>query len=124
MQAFLAFLLMFSFSECSTAQQCPPASHRRIPYSEHNGPDHRVRVTLHAYRDGRLIWFNKIITMEELRTYLRRTRTFSPLPYLVLAYEEGIDCATLANLRRAFDEDGGCSGETFCSDRQMPDGGR
>ena len=105
--------------ESSAAQGCPPASHRRIPYSADNGPEHRVRLTIRAYRDGRLIWHDSVITMEELRTYLRRTQNFSPLPYLVLAYEEGIDCTVLASLRRTFDDDGGCSGETFCSERRV-----
>lgn len=120
----LAFIMMLGFSGCGAVQQCPAGIHRRIPYTEDTRPEHRDEITLRAYRDGRLIWFNKIITMGKLRTYLRHSRALNPLPFLVLAYEEGIDCATLANLRRAFDEDGGCSGETFCSERQIRTGGR
>jgi hypothetical protein len=115
----LAILLALDISGCGAAQQCPPANSRRIPFADDAGPEHRIRLTARAYRDGRLRWYGRIVTMPHLRAYLRRSRNLNPPPYLVLEYEEGIDCATLANLRQAFDEDGGCSGETFCSERPI-----
>ena len=120
--AILAAVLALGFMGCDSAQQCPPPDGRRIQYSEDAPPEHRVQLTTRANRDGRLLWGGRVVTMPQLRIYLRRSRNFNPLPYLVLIYEEGIDCTVLTDLRRAFDEDGGCSGETFCSEHQAAAG--
>jgi hypothetical protein len=117
MQTSLVFLLMLGFSGCGLAQGFA-ATYRRIPYSQDNPPEHRDQLTTRAYRDGRLLWHGRPITMPVLQDYLRRSRALDPLPYLVLEYEAGIGTATLANLRRVFDEDGGCNRETICSERR------
>lgn len=113
----LAFLL--SFSGCVAAQQCPAPVHRRIPYDADDPPEHRIQLKTKAYRDGTLLWLGQPVTIQILRDRLRSWRTAVPTPYLVLEYEEGIDCAILANLRRLFDEDGGCGDDTVCSERQI-----
>jgi hypothetical protein len=114
----LAFLL--GFSGFAAAQQCPAPTHRRIPYDAEDPPEHRIQLKTRAYRDGGVLWLGGNVTMQALRDRLRSWRSSVPTPYLVLEYEEGIDCATLANLRRLFDEDGGCGDETVCSERQIP----
>jgi hypothetical protein len=120
MYAILTMLVALGVSGCGNVQQCPAAIGRRIPYSEESRPEHMSQLTLRAYRDGRLLWFGKIITLPQLRTHLRRSRRFNPPPYLVLMYEGGIDCGRLTELRRAFDEDGGCRDGMICSEYQMP----
>lgn len=120
MSIVFTLFLMLGISDCGTAQQYAGPSHRRIPYDAEAPPEHRIQVKIHVFRNGRLLWVDQLVTMPVLRDYLRYSRALNPTPYLILEYEEGIDSATLANLRRLFDEDGGCGEETVCSELRMP----
>lgn len=116
----ISFALLLSFAGSGAAQHCPAPIHGRIPYDADNPPEHRIQLKTRAYRDGTVLWLGQPVTIQFLRDRLRSWRTAVPTPYLVLEYEEGIDCAALANLRRIFDEDGGCDDVTVCSEPRIP----
>jgi len=106
-------------ASCSKPQNsCPAASPALwIAYDEHEPPAHRVMLRTTILRDGSVSWAGRIISDDQLATYLMRSRRMDPAPYHVVSYEKGVACSRIGRLRGMFEQHAACGRQRPCSER-------
>ncbi len=110
-------LLMTGCVDIDTHKACSPP--RASWETNHSGPfAHELSLANEIALDtnGQIYWNQEAHELQEIATYLKESKTFTPQPMVLFVTEMGVSCEKLESVRTAIEENFDCGKSGHCDE--------